>query len=81
MSKKLSLCGEMHLHAGIGTLPYVYYGTEERKEKDTYQSSYAKTTAILYEQGTAWQLNGEKQWFTNVKVADVYVLFAKTSKI
>ncbi|MFJ7365911.1 acyl-CoA dehydrogenase family protein [Peribacillus frigoritolerans] len=89
-----------NIHAGVGTLPYVYYGTEEQKQKylpklvsGEWIGAYAltepnagsdalnaKTTAILNEQGTAWLLNGEKQWITNAKVADVYVVFAKTSK-
>lgn len=31
-------------------------------------------------EGTAWILNGEKQWITNAQVADVYVVFAKTAE-
>ena len=88
-----------NIHAGVGTLPYVYYGTEEQKQKylpklvsGEWIGAYAltepdagsdalnaKTKAIMNEQGTAWLLNGEKQWITNAKVADVYVVFAKTS--
>lgn len=40
----------------------------------------AKTSAVLNEDGTAWKLNGEKQWITNAHMADVYVVFAKTNK-
>lgn len=89
-----------NIHAGVGTLPYVYYGTEKQKQKylpklvsGEWIGAYAltepnagsdalnaKTTAILNEPGTAWLLNGEKQWITNAQVADVYVVFAKTSK-
>ncbi|WP_340372890.1 acyl-CoA dehydrogenase family protein [Peribacillus sp. FSL E2-0218] len=88
-----------NIHAGVGTLPYVYYGTEEQKQKylpklasGEWIGAYAltennagsdalnaKTTAVLNEQGTAWLLNGEKQWITNAQVADVYVVFAKTN--
>ncbi|WP_285768494.1 acyl-CoA dehydrogenase family protein [Peribacillus sp. SI8-4] len=87
-----------NIHAGVGTLPYVYYGTEEQKQtylpklaSGEWIGAYAltennagsdalnaKTTAIRNEQGTAWLLNGEKQWITNAQVADVYVVFAKT---
>ena len=35
---------------------------------------------LLNEDGTAWKLNGEKQWITNAHMADVYVVFAKTNK-
>ncbi len=34
----------------------------------------------MNEEGTAWKLNGEKQWITNAHMADVYVVFAKTNK-
>ncbi|MFJ7755524.1 acyl-CoA dehydrogenase family protein [Peribacillus muralis] len=88
-----------NIHAGVGTLPHVYYGTEAQKQKylpklasGEWIGAYAltennagsdalnaKTTAVLNEQGTAWLLNGEKQWITNAQVADVYVVFAKTS--
>ncbi|MGN9865268.1 acyl-CoA dehydrogenase family protein [Bacillus swezeyi] len=89
-----------NIHAGVGTLPYVYYGTEEQKQKylpklaaGEWIGAYAltepsagsdalnaKTTAVLNEEGTAWILNGEKQWITNAQVADVYVVFAKTAE-
>ncbi|MCY8944807.1 acyl-CoA dehydrogenase family protein [Bacillus atrophaeus] len=89
-----------NIHAGVGTLPYVYYGTEEQKHKylpklaaGEWIGAYAltepsagsdalnaKTTAVLNEEGTAWILNGEKQWITNAQVADVYVVFAKTTE-
>ncbi|ATH91881.1 acyl-CoA dehydrogenase [Bacillus glycinifermentans] len=89
-----------NIHAGVGTLPYVYYGTEEQKQKylpklasGEWIGAYAltepnagsdalnaKTTAVLNEEGTAWILNGEKQWITNAQVADVYVVFAKTNE-
>ncbi|MFN2747374.1 acyl-CoA dehydrogenase family protein [Bacillus sp. z60-18] len=89
-----------NIHAGVGTLPYVYYGTEEQKQKylpklasGEWIGAYAltepsagsdalnaKTTAVLNKEGTAWILNGEKQWITNAQVADVYVVFAKTAE-
>ncbi|MGG2015359.1 acyl-CoA dehydrogenase family protein [Bacillus sp. S10(2024)] len=89
-----------NIHAGVGTLPYVYYGTKEQKEKylpkiasGEWIGAYAltepnagsdalsaKTSAVLNEEGTAWTLNGEKQWITNAHMADVYVVFAKTNK-
>ncbi|WP_436865976.1 acyl-CoA dehydrogenase family protein [Bacillus fungorum] len=89
-----------NIHAGVGTLPYIYYGTKEQKEKylpkiasGEWVGAYAltepnagsdalsaKTSAVLNEDGTAWKLNGEKQWITNAHMADVYVVFAKTNK-
>lgn len=89
-----------NIHAGVGTLPYIYYGTEEQKQKylpklasGEWIGAYAltepgagsdalnaKTTAVLNREGTAWILNGEKQWITNAQVADVYVVFAKTAE-
>jgi alkylation response protein AidB-like acyl-CoA dehydrogenase len=89
-----------NIHAGVGTLPYVYYGTEQQKQKylpklasGEWIGAYAltepnagsdalnaKTTAVLNDQGTAWIVNGEKQWITNAKVANVYVVFAKTTE-
>ncbi|WP_242218148.1 acyl-CoA dehydrogenase family protein [Bacillus cereus group sp. BfR-BA-01380] len=89
-----------NIHAGVGTLPYIYYGTKEQKEKylpkiasGEWIGAYAltepnagsdalsaKTSAVLNEEGTAWTLNGEKQWITNAHMADVYVVFAKTNK-
>jgi alkylation response protein AidB-like acyl-CoA dehydrogenase len=89
-----------NIHAGVGTLPYVYYGTEEQKQKylpklisGEWIGAYAltepnagsdalnaTTVARLNQKGTAWILNGEKQWITNAQVADVYVVFAKTSE-
>lgn len=89
-----------NIHAGVGTLPYVYYGTEKQKHKylpklisGEWIGAYAltepdagsdalnaKTTAVLNEEGTAWLLNGEKQWITNAQVADVFVVFAKTGE-
>ncbi|MEH6850600.1 hypothetical protein SAMN04488168_10483 [Bacillus sp. 491mf] len=89
-----------NIHAGVGTLPYVYFGTKEQKEKylpklasGEWIGAYAltepnagsdalnaKTSAVQNEEGTAWLLNGEKQWITNAHLADVYVVFAKTNK-
>ncbi len=89
-----------NIHAGVGTLPYVYYGTQEQKKKylpkltsGQWIGAYAltepnagsdalnaNTTAILNEHGTAWIVNGEKQWITNAQVANLYVVFAKTTE-
>ncbi|PPA93900.1 acyl-CoA dehydrogenase family protein [Brevibacillus laterosporus] len=88
-----------NIHAGVGTLPYVYYGTEEQKQRilpklvsGEWIAGYAltepnagsdalqaRTTAYLNDAGTAWILNGEKQWITNANIADVFVVFAKTT--
>lgn len=87
-----------NIHVGVGTLPYVYYETEEQKQRilpklvsGEWVAGYAltepnagsdalqaKTTAYLNEDGTTWILNGEKQWITNARIADVFVVFAKT---
>ncbi|WP_078382449.1 acyl-CoA dehydrogenase family protein [Sutcliffiella halmapala] len=89
-----------NIHAGVGTLPYVYFGNEEQKQKylpllstGEWIGAYAltepdagsdalqsKTNAMLSEDGTSWLLNGEKQWITNAKLADVFVVFAKTQE-
>ena len=87
-----------NIHVGVGTLPYVYFGTE--KQKQTYlpklftgewvgayaltepnagsDALHCQTRAVLNEAGTAWVLNGEKQWITNAHLANVYVVFART---
>lgn len=97
MGQSGSFSVSFNIHVGVGTLPYVYFGTAEQKEKylpklasGQWIGAYAltepsagsdalnlKTTAVLQEDGT-WLLNGEKQWITNAKVADVFVVFAKT---
>ncbi|MEY9977312.1 acyl-CoA dehydrogenase family protein [Lysinibacillus sp. RC79] len=89
-----------NIHAGVGTLPYVYFGDESQKLKylpklasGEWIGAYAltepdagsdalrpKTNAILNEDGTAWILNGEKQWITNAQLADIFVVFAKTNE-
>ncbi|WP_110926873.1 acyl-CoA dehydrogenase family protein [Bacillus massiliglaciei] len=89
-----------NIHAGVGTLPYIYYGTEKQKKNylpklasGKWVGAYAltepgagsdalnaKTAAVMNEEGTAWILNGEKQWITNAHIADVYVVFARTSE-
>lgn len=87
-----------NIHAGVGTLPYVYFGNESQKLRylpklasGDWIGAYAltepdagsdalrpKTNAILNEDGSAWVLNGEKQWITNAQLADIFVVFAKT---
>lgn len=89
-----------NIHAGVGTLPYVYFGNEAQKLKylpklasGEWIGAYAltepdagsdalhpKTNGILNEDGTAWVLNGEKQWITNAQLADIFVVFAKTNE-
>lgn len=89
-----------NIHTGVGILPYVYFGTDEQKQKylpklasGEWIGAYAltepgagsdalnaKTTAVLNDTGTGWVLNGEKQWITNARIADVFVVFAKTEK-
>lgn len=88
-----------NIHAGVGTLPYVYFGNEPQKQRylpklasGEWIGAYAltepeagsdalrpKTNAILNEDGSAWVLNGEKQWITNAQLADIFVVFAKTN--
>lgn len=88
-----------NIHAGVGTLPYIYFGTEQQKSKylpllgsGEWIGAYAltepsagsdalnaKSTAVLTEDGS-WRLSGEKQWITNAKIADVFVVFARTNK-
>jgi alkylation response protein AidB-like acyl-CoA dehydrogenase len=85
------------VHAGIGMLPIVYFGTPDQKQR--YLPSLvsaervaayslteagsgsdalgARTVARLTPDGTAYVLNGSKQWTSNAGLADVYVVFAK----
>ncbi|MFJ7972389.1 acyl-CoA dehydrogenase family protein [Psychrobacillus sp. NPDC096389] len=97
MGQSGSFSVSFNIHVGVGTLPYVYFGTTAQKKKylpklasGEWIGAYAltepnagsdalslKTTAVLQEDGS-WLLNGEKQWITNAKVADVFVVFAKT---
>jgi alkylation response protein AidB-like acyl-CoA dehydrogenase len=89
-----------NIHAGVGTLPYVYFGDASQKHRylpklasGEWIGAYAltepdagsdalhpKTNAILNGDGSAWILNGEKQWITNAQLADIFVVFAKTSE-
>ncbi len=89
-----------NIHAGVGTLPYVYFGDASQKLKylpklasGEWIGAYAltepdagsdalhpKTNAMLNEDGSAWVINGEKQWITNAQLANLFVVFAKTSE-
>lgn len=93
-----SFCVTFLAHTGIGTLPILYYGTEEQKKKYLPKlgnieilSSYALTepqagsdvSSIKTEakkDGDFYILNGQKQFITNAAWADLFILFAKTSK-
>lgn len=89
-----------NIHAGVGTLPYIYFGDASQKHRylpklasGEWIGAYAltepdagsdalhpKINAILNGDGSAWILNGEKQWITNAQLADIFVVFAKTSE-
>src|SRR6267154_258550 len=77
LTEKLSIYGGFAVthgaHAGIGTLPIVYFGTEAQKQK--YLAKLA--TAELNSEGTHYVLNGQKMWITNGGFADLYIVFAK----
>jgi len=93
-----SICVTFFAHTGIGTLPILYYGTEEQKKKYLPKlgnleilSSYALTepqagsdvSSIKTEakkDENFYVLNGQKQFITNAGWADLFILFAKTSK-
>ncbi len=82
---------------GIGSLPLVYYGTAEQKQKylerlttGEWIGAYcltepdcgsdplsARTTATLTQDGSAYLLNGVKQFITNAAFADLFTVFAK----
>jgi alkylation response protein AidB-like acyl-CoA dehydrogenase len=84
-------------HTGIATLPLVWYGRPEQKQRylprlatcewiGAYGLSEAssgsdamniRTRATLATDGSAYILNGEKQWITNGGIADLYTVFAK----
>ncbi|XID92340.1 acyl-CoA dehydrogenase family protein [Paenibacillaceae bacterium WGS1546] len=86
-------------HVGIGTLPIVYFGTEEQKRKylpalasgeklaaycltepsSGSDAQGAKTTATPTENGTAYILNGTKQFITNAGFADIFIVYAKVN--
>ena len=72
LTEKLSIYGGFAVthgaHAGIGTLPIVYFGTDAQN---------SLTRAELNKEGTHYILNGQKMWITNGGFADVYVVFAK----
>lgn len=93
-----SFCVTFIAHTGIGTLPILYYGTEEQKKKYLpklgnfeFLSAYALTepqagsdvSSIKTEarrEGDFYILNGQKQFITNAGWADLFIIFAKTSK-
>src|SRR5499433_1366789 len=85
LTEKLSMYGGFAVthgaHAGIGTLPIVYFGTEEQKKK--YLPKLATCELIgAYclsepQEGSHYILNGQKMWITNGGFADLYVVFAK----
>jgi alkylation response protein AidB-like acyl-CoA dehydrogenase len=79
-------------HTTIGTLPIVFYGDEEQKQKylpklasGEWIAAYALTepgvgsdaTATLSEDGKHYILNGTKQWISNAGFADVMIAFAR----
>jgi len=84
-------------HTGIGTLPTLYFGTEEQKQtylpklaSGEWLASYcltepgsgsdalgAKSTAALSEDGSYYNLTGQKIWITNGGFADLFTVFAK----
>jgi len=43
-------------------------------------ASNLSTTAEFDEKLQCWILNGEKQWITNAPIADVFIIYARTSK-
>lgn len=87
-------------HTGIGTLPIVYFGNEDQKQRylpklasGEWIAAYcltepdagsdalaAKTTATLTPDGKHYVLNGQKQWITNGRFADVYIVYARVNK-
>src|SRR5258708_4843666 len=78
LTEKLSIYGGLAVthraHAGIGTLPIGYFGTEAQEKKNLPE---LPTRAELNKEGTHYILNGQKMWITNGGFADVYIVFAK----
>lgn len=84
-------------HVSIGTLPIVFFGTPEQKQKYLPKlvsaeilSAYCLTeptagsdalsirsTAVLSEDKKHYLLNGTKQFITNGRWADLYIVFAR----
>src|SRR5208282_113781 len=74
-------------HTGIGTLPIVYFGTEEQKKKYLPRlgageiigsdALNCRARAELSKDGKHYILNGEKMWITNAGFADLFTVFAK----
>ncbi len=66
-----SFAGTQSSHVNIGTLPIVFFGTEEQKRK--YLPKLASGEWI----GRHYVLNGQKMWITNGGFADLFTVFAK----
>jgi len=84
-------------HIGIGTLPIVFFGTDEQKRRYLPRlasgeliGAYAlteptagsdamaiRTSATRTPDGSAYLLNGAKQFISNAAFADLFVTFAK----
>jgi alkylation response protein AidB-like acyl-CoA dehydrogenase len=90
MSQLASFSVAFSAHTGIGTLPFVWYGTPAQKQKYLPKLAYAlsesssasdamncRTRAVLSADGKFYVLNGEKMWITNSGFADVFTVFAK----
>src|SRR5713101_5004654 len=83
LTEKLSLYGGFAVthgaHAGIGTLPIVYFGTEEQKKKYLPKLATGELIGAYCLSEPQAGSNGQKMWITNGGFADVYVVFAKVN--
>src|SRR5215831_3588885 len=84
-----SFGGSLGAHTSIGTLPLVYFGNEDQKQRYLPRlgsgeliGAYAltaRTTATLTPDGRHYLLNGQKMWITNGGFADLFTIFAKVN--
>ncbi len=97
MSSAAAFATMVSAHTGIGTLPIVFFGTEEQKKKylpllasGEWVSSYALTEptagsdamairarATRSPDGSHYVITGVKQFITNARMADIYLVYAK----
>ncbi|MBN2810062.1 MAG: acyl-CoA dehydrogenase family protein [Deltaproteobacteria bacterium] len=100
ITEKMGMAGSFSVthaaHTGIATLPIVFYGNPQQKEKylpglaegkigaycltepgSGSDALAAKTSATLSEDGKYYRLNGTKQFITNAKWAETFIVFAK----
>jgi alkylation response protein AidB-like acyl-CoA dehydrogenase len=72
-------------HTGIGTLPILFFGTEQQKQRYLPRLAKAEILAAyalteLSQDGKHYPPNGQKMWITNGGAADLFTVFAKVGR-